>query len=209
MSYTPNTPVTGDSLGSTRDIIRTNFQQIDTVNSINHVAFNEANQGKHKFLQMPEQSSNPTTAADEGALFAKVGAGPTETALYFRAESDGTVYQLTRVDSTKTATFATNTNYQVGPPSINGGWTFLPGGMLLQYGLLQVSASGTATVVTFPKSYTNTPYSITIGSVTGEGNSPGANNQFVKDGTVATTGFSIVNSSGSAARKVYWMSIGV
>lgn len=62
MSYTSNIPLSGESLGSTRDRINQNFQQIDTVLAVNHVPFNDAGEGKHKFLQMPEQASAPTTA---------------------------------------------------------------------------------------------------------------------------------------------------
>ena len=131
MSYTPSVPNSGDSLGSTRVAINTNFQQIDAVNSINHEAFNTADKGKHKFLQMPEQSSAPTTAADEGGLYTKVATNPAETNLFFRGESDGKEYQLTRSDQANNLTFGDDTNYDVGPPSLNGGWTFLPGGLIL------------------------------------------------------------------------------
>jgi len=202
MTYTQNLPVSGDSLGGTRDRIRVNFQQIATVEAVNHVAFNSTGEGKHKFLQMPEQASAPTTAVDEGGFYAKVGTSPAESNLFFRGENSGYEYQLTHVDSSLTASFSTSAGTN------DSGWTFLPGGMLLQYGLRSVAASGSATTITYPKAFATAVYSITIGSVTGEGNSPGANNQFVKDGSVGLTTFQIVNSSSSSARKVYWMAIG-
>jgi hypothetical protein len=100
LTYTPDIPQTGESLGGTRDRIRTNFQQIDTVNSVNHVAFADSGSGKHKFLQMPEittQTPNtpPSTAANEGALYTNPDSATTpKTALFFRTESDGDNFQL-------------------------------------------------------------------------------------------------------------------
>ena len=138
--------MSGESLGGTRDRIRTNFQQIFDTNSINHEAFNTANKGKHKFLQMPEivtqtPSTIPSTAADEGALYTNPGTNPTETNLYFRAESDGQEYQLTKTVSAQVAKFANNNEYDAGPPSLKGGWTFLPGGLIMQFGLYDTAAS--------------------------------------------------------------------
>lgn len=96
MTYTSSLPVSGDSLGSTRDRIRTNFQQIATVEAVNHIAFNELGEGKHKFLQMPIQASAPTTSADEGGLYTKDdSASAPKAALFYRNESNGTEIQLT------------------------------------------------------------------------------------------------------------------
>lgn len=96
MTYTTNIPVTGDTLGGTRDRIRTNFTQIQSVFSQNHVAFNATGQGKHKFLQMPEQAAAPTTDVNEGGLYTYPDSASTpKTALFFRTESDGAITQLT------------------------------------------------------------------------------------------------------------------
>lgn len=207
MSYTQNIPISGDSLGGTRDRIRTNFQVIDTTLAVNHVAFGgAAGQGKHKFLQMPEQASAPTTAVNEGGFYTKEGTSPAETNLFFRAEDSGGgggyEYQLTHVDNSLTASFSTDAGTD------SSGWTFLPGGLLLQYGIRTMAAKGTETTITYPKPFATAVYSITIGNITAEGNSPGENNQFVKEGTVGLTTFQMVNSSSSSARKVYWMAVG-
>lgn len=100
MTYTSNIPVTGDTLGGTRDRIRTNFQEIASVVAVNHVAFNSLGEGKHKYLQMPEVTASgagvPTTAADEGGLYVDADSGSSPTsALFFRKESDGDSIQLT------------------------------------------------------------------------------------------------------------------
>lgn len=204
MTYSPNSPQTGDSLGSTRDVIRTNFQQIDVVNSVNHIAFNEANKGKHKFVQMPEQTSNPTTAADEGALFTKVGSDPAETDLYFRAEGDGNVYQMTRVNSSKLPTFAKNFNYEA-PATTLGGWTFLPGGIILQYGTIAIT--GTTTTVNFPYTYTNIPYNIQL---TVNIDDASENREItVRTTNLLVSSFQINRRNLDTGSKVFWTAIGV
>lgn len=207
MSYTSSIPKSGESLGSTRARINTNFQEIAAVEAINHIAFNLTGKGKHKFLQMPETNSispgtPPATAINEAGFYAKVGTNPAETNLFFRAENSGKEYQLTTADSARLSSFSTKAGVE------NSGWTFLPGGMLMQYGLRTIGSKGNTTTITYPKPFVTGVYSVTIGNVTSE-TSPSPNNQFVKDGTVGLTTFQVVNSSSSSSNKVYWMAIGV
>ena len=209
MSYTPSVPNSGDSLGSTRSTINTNFQQIDVVNSVNHEAFGTADKGKHKFLQMPErlQAEIPTTAVNEGGLYVKVGTGPAEASLFYRGESNGNEYRLTVTDNSNFTTFATNTEYQAGPPSLKGGWTFLPGGLLLQYGIV-TSANGysTQTAVLFPRAFSIAPYSVTTSMIRSGTNS--ADVIFIVPNSLTSIDFDVLNTS-SAQREFTWMAIGL
>lgn len=158
-TYTELIPVSGDSLGGTRDRIRVNFQQIASVMGINHVAFNALGEGKHKFLQMPEQVSAPATAANEAGFYAKVGTNPAETNLFFRGENSGFEYQLTHAISgaTPEGRFASGLAYSA---TLQGGWTFLPGGLILQYG--KRTAPSTSGVITYPIPFPSgtAPYTI-------------------------------------------------
>ena len=202
MTFTTDIPVSGDSLGGTRDRIRTNFQEIATVEAVNHIAFNSLGEGKHKFLQMPEQASAPTTAANEGGFYSKVGANPAETNLFFRGESDGFEYQLSRAISASTARFANNTAYQANH---TGGWSFLPGGLLMQYGAR--SSPGSSGTITFPVAFTTGYYSITIGI--SRNNSSSTQNVYI-DNSVATSPSSFAyDSTSSASDPIYWMAIGL
>lgn len=160
MTYTSDIPQSGETLGGTRARINTNFQNIATVMAINHVAFNETDQGKHAYLQMPESGTDfnnnttpPSTNADEGAFYAK--AANSVTTLFYRSESNGQEYQLTSVDDANIATFGSSSQ----------GWTFLPGGLVLQYGI--VTAPGTSGQVTFDRTFSAAPYSIVITSQSG------------------------------------------
>ena len=203
MTFSTDVPISGDSLGGTRDRIRTNFQVISTALAINHEAFGSAlGQGKHKFLQMPEQASAPTTAANEAGFYSKVGTNPAESNLFFRGESDGFEYQMTRAIAASTARFATNTGYAANH---TGGWTFLPGGLLLQYGAR--STPGTSGTITFPVAFTTGYYSITIGI--SRNNSASTQNVYV-DNSVATSLTSFAyDSTSSGNDPIYWMAVGV
>lgn len=129
MPYNANIPQSGDKISTSQPQILGNFQEINTFVSVNHVDFNTADQGKHKFLQMPEQSSAPTTAANEGGLYTKESSLTTDTQLFWRRESSGTEIEFTNSSAAIV------------------GWTRLPSGILLKWG--NGTLNGTTTI-TFP-----------------------------------------------------------
>lgn len=210
MSYTSDIPISGDSLGGTRDRIRTNFQLIASVMAINHTAFNALGQGKHKFLQMPEQPGSigqvgaplpPTTAADEGGLYTKVGVNPAETNLVFRAESDGFEYQLTKTIAASTARF--------GPLSATApnGWTFLPGGLILQWG--SKTNPGTSGAVVFATANINFPTDIIqVQCQLYHASSANESVTIRQDSLPNTTGFQYRTTSSSANTILKWYALG-
>lgn len=92
MSFTPGIPNTGQSLGFTKDSVRNNFlNYFDTI-SVNHVAPNVAGAGKHKFMQMPVQGSAPSTAATEGAIYAKTILG--QSVPFYRKDASTLDYPM-------------------------------------------------------------------------------------------------------------------
>lgn len=205
--YTTNIPDANNDPSVDQGPMEVNTNSINSLIAEDHYGFNDASGGLHAKVRLPVLGAIPTgTGASIGTLYTKTAG---ESEVFFTPDVTANEYQLTRTITASFAKFGTNTALP-GPTVGTGGWTFLPGGLLLQWGLVNtIAASGTATTVTFPISFTGIPFSITIGSITAEGNSPGANNQFVKDGTVSTSQFQIVNSSGSSARKIYYMAIGI
>jgi hypothetical protein len=209
MSYTTAIPITGDSLGGTRDRIRTNFQLISSVFAANHVTYNLTGAGKHNFLQMPEVTASgvgpPVTQVNEAGFYADVGTNPAEANLFFRAENSagggagGFIYQLTRSYSSATGTFGKNP-----------GWTFLPGGILMFYGTIAPTSSNAP--VNFAglglPNFQNPPYNIQV-TRQRTTSSPGSSfGYYVDNTTVATTGFTIINADGHTYG-YYWTAIGV
>lgn len=193
MTYSSSIPISGDTLGSTRDRIRGNFEEIAAVEDVNHVAFNTLGKGKHKFLQMPEQVSAPVTLVNEAGFYSKMGTNPAQANLFFRGENNGAEYQLTRADQTNNATFGTDT-----------GWTFLPGGLIFQYGTM--TTTGNTTVVTFPVALTMPLYSLnaTIVQSSTENISWGVDAR-----TLNGFEFKKNNGTGGGNRPFSWMVIGL
>ena len=185
MTYSPQPQNVGSTLVGTRDQIRTNFEIIRDDFAINHVGYDETGEGKHKFMQMPEQASAPTTAANEGALYTKEM--DSETNLFFRKESDGTEVQLT---TSQTPTVGTD------------GATFLPGGLLMQWGF--VNAPGASGQVTFTETYSAAPYSIQVSLYRNSGNQ----SVTVSSSTVPTTTTFNYLSSSAGSDGLYWIAIG-
>jgi hypothetical protein len=197
LTYTTLIPISGDSLGSTRDRIRVNFEQIFNVNGINHVNFNTADKGKHKFLQMPEQTSAPTTSTNEGGFYVKE-AGSTAN-LFFRSEGNGSEYRITSVSDANISTFGTNATYI---DDHAGGWSFLPGGLILQYG--RRTSPGSSGTVTFPRPFPsgNAPFSIVVTNERSSARSANINNS-----SLSSTSFNyFMETSGSIA--LNWYAIG-
>lgn len=125
MAYSNTTPASGSSLGSTRAQVVENFDTIQTAFELDHGAYDAGDQGKHNQVTMPESSSDPSTAASEGALYTKDT--NSRSTLFYRQESDGTSIQMTGPD----------------PSASASGYTFLPGGLLIQWGT--VAAAGLST----------------------------------------------------------------
>lgn len=180
MAYSPNIPQSTDDPSQSQPLILANFQEISTAFNLNHGNFNGASQGKHEFLQMPEQSSAPTTAASEGALYTKDSG--TQPELFWRDESNGTEWQITNQ-----ATQTTN------------GSMLMPGGLLMQWGQEAINISGT---ITFPVTYSSAVYSIqlTVESSSGV--------RYASSRTITTADFVAILDT-TVARTVHWFAIGV
>lgn len=202
MSYDPRPNASGDTLRDSRDPIRTNFIILQDRFDENHVDLDGgAGGGKHSFLQMPEQASAPTTASNEAGFYAKVGTSPAETNLFFRGESSGFEYQMTKAIAGSTTEFATNTAYVANH---TGGWTFLPGGLIMQYGAR--SSPGTSGVITFPLLFPSGYFSI---SLTLSRNASSSNQTISVDNAVGVSAASFAyRSTSSNTDPIYWTAIG-
>lgn len=120
MTYDPRPNASGDTLVASRDPIRTNFEILQSRFQDNHTDFGSGT-GKHKFMQMPEQASAPTTAVNEGALYTKQGSYSASAELFYRRESNGSEIQLTGIiTGTHIALTATFTDIVLLPANSYG-----------------------------------------------------------------------------------------
>ena len=202
-SYNLNIPDAPNNPSSDQPLMKTNTNNIDAIIDEDHYSFDEANGGLHRQVRMPVSGVIPAgVIAASGTLYTKTSG---EGTLFYTPDTTGDEYQLTRTITASFAEFGTNTNYS---GTLNGGWTFLPGGLLLQYGL--AISSGTAlpnTTVTLPVTMTNNAYSVNCTILT-----TADSRFFVEIYDVSTNQFRAVtrDSSGSKTSGItfYWQVIG-
>lgn len=188
MTFDPTIPNATHFVSADQPQITINFSQLNSIFDIDHVKYNDAtvgNRGKHKQSTYIEQGSDPTTAANELALYCKDLA--TVSTLYLRKENNGTVIQMSGKD----------------PVASANGYTFLPGGILMQWGTYTIGNFATTQAVTFPTAFAGLPYVITI-----TGLSPVAGN-FAAWGGLSNSGFTGSRQTAGGAVAYYYIAIGV
>jgi len=99
MTYTPDIPAPEDTPSVSQGQLLTNFQQINTVFGVNHVALSPAvaNSGKHNFSSFVEQGTEPTAGASESLIYSVDDGGDTELKIAnsngsFQATMDNLLY---------------------------------------------------------------------------------------------------------------------
>ena len=202
MTFNPNIPKPTDLLSNSQADLLANNGFLNASFSRNHVALNIAtNNGKHTFIEMPTLASIPAPVpgliAGEGTLYTK-GSGGAQ--LFYTPGTSGNEYQLTRTIAASFASFA----------SANPGWTFLPGGLLLQWGTKTLSANNTLTTITFPVTFTapvTNVFSIVLTKISSDNSTTGQEVR-ISSGNVTISQFKVSQSSSSSANSVYWMAIG-
>lgn len=126
MTFTANIPSTGQSLGQTKNLISGNFTNYFNTVSQDHVAPNGAGgyaQGKHVKSTYVVQGSDPSTLANEMAVYSKLfNSIPT---LFQRQQSSGAVVPLVSIVSSDSVTIA-------GTPQTQ--YNLIVGGMYLKWG---------------------------------------------------------------------------
>jgi hypothetical protein len=204
LPYDTGFPTTNDSLGSTRAKFFGNTQSIKDFVNINHYDFGNVLYGNHKWVLYGRLTSTfPDTSIPSNEEIATYGASDgLRTQLWFQPSNDATganAIQLTAGDVTA-ATFSTNTAYAT---DLNGGWTFLPGNMLLQYGSFNPNV---ITAVTFPVNFSVAPFSLQLTGVAGNNSTFRVN---ISQGTVTNTGFSFEGTISANLNPIYWVAIGL
>jgi len=96
MAYQNTIPQPTDILSISQADILEDFAQIESQFSIDHDSLLPAGaSGKHMQVTLPEHPTNPTTLANEGAVYSRPYG--LNTALFFRTENNGNVYLLNPV----------------------------------------------------------------------------------------------------------------
>jgi hypothetical protein len=115
MSFNAAIPVGSDPMIKSQIQTKSNFQSINAVFGQNHVPLTEdfSTSGMHSVLTFREQTIDPTTTADQIALYTKaVNSLPN---LFFQPSSNQTPIQLTYPSLTTGPTLAQQQTFVAGP----------------------------------------------------------------------------------------------
>lgn len=148
MPYNQNIPLARDRYLISQGDMLDNFISIDTVTQKNHVVFNDADQGKHKFVQFVPQSNSPTTGGTQVAVYGEEN-GPfipsqpfTTPSLVFK-RSSGTTINFTN-------TFVVNEGFGSLPNQLKLYWNRLPSGLLVKIATVFVNVNPNNEILTSP-----------------------------------------------------------
>lgn len=175
-TYTPGYPPDGSSLGSTKAVIRDNLDGQFQVFSVDHYNQNGSNPGFHQQSTYPISAFAPTTVSGQIAQYSKAISG--KSVLFNIRDGDPTT-------ETQVTTGAFS-----APVASQNGYTYLPGGLILQWGLRVVtltSPNSTGNVI-FPFVSMNSIFNILFSPVC------------VDSGTGSTSVISLVSFTMSAGK---------
>lgn len=191
MAYNAGIPNANDIPSQSQPQLFDNFQGINTLINVNHIGFDLTDQGKHKWVSMPQQGSDPSTTSSEVAIYGAVDADTTLIELTFRRPTDGTIIHATA--------------------KANGadGWTMLPSGILMKWATVNLTGANTINANTFGKAFT-TLFSVQLTNQT----TTSSSNTYVMGGTISGTSFNVYvanrTSPGTpATANINWLVIGV
>jgi len=196
MAYQNDIPKANDRPSISQGDIKDNFTAIKTYVDRDHVAIStpgvSVNEGKHKKVTLRAQSPSPTTVADEGMLFTKDYGSATPFAnLYWKPEPGLNEVLMTN---------------NINPLAAATGYTFLPAGIVLQWGRKLFAVGSKQETVTFPVVY-QTVFQV-VGTLIKSTSS--TVEQKFSIGTPSTTGFTAYIESHPAGTtyNLSWIALG-
>jgi len=215
-AYKKDIPAANHNPSVDQPDMKDNTNAISNLIGEDHYTFGVPNGGFHKQIRLPKLNTIADVSpriSNSGTLWTQVNTSTgasTETNLHYIPGTGANDYQLTRCIAGSFSLFGTNTTYQpdnpaLSKPSTTGGWTFLPGGMLIQYGISTNANLNSENTIVFP-----VPFSTFVGSVVVT--SIRANNDDkmvgIITGSISPTGFKFQLSSSNRPTSISWMAIG-
>lgn len=180
ITWTPNIPVTGQSLGITKIPINNNFASAFQAMGVDHFSFGQPNFGRHNKLRFPKvQTQSIGTGTNEIAFYTKTIGGASQ--LFFQSQG----LAPAAADVQMTAPYMAGNTLQNGVGSFTN-YSFLPGGFLKIFGLANKNPIGFKITLGYQTtaiySINITPYSSSLPATSF---SIGAYNIVLNDGTAA------------------------
>jgi len=198
MAYQPNIPNGTVNLDEDWRNLRTNFQALNTIFDKDHVPYsnNTAQNGYHKAIHIVPQAAPATVAGIASIYSTTINSISNDQTLFYKTGA-GNVIQLTR-------------NFV--PLAANHGYTFLPGGLMLQWGRQNAAGGATSTsLITFATLNKAFPTSCFAVWATPFYSSAPNGNGTIAIGTISATSFAYTAYFNSSANYsgFYWTAIGI
>lgn len=131
MAYS-DTPLAAQRLKDSQPLIRQNFLDNNTLISVNHVTFGNADAGKHKFITFPDETGAvPAFNATELGLFNQ-NAAPTNVQDLWFTRGVSAPFPMTGFNRSGTQ-----------------GWTYIPSGLLMIWGNFNIVNGNVTTTITY------------------------------------------------------------
>lgn len=195
-----DTPLTGNTLNTTRDLIRDNFLTINSAFQIDCVPYGDPNQGKHAKVTLTSQAMAPLFAAGEMGLF-NTAAAPTNRPDIWMSRGLSASFPITGYDN---GTISSNNAVS---------WSYLPSGILMIGGKATTSG-GIATInfgITANGGLTSFPgFSSFVTSVIATRiDNVGTDSTVIKVKTFSLTQAVFGLANGSTDSTFFWMAFGL
>jgi|SRR5665213_1523331 len=176
--------------------------------NVDHYGYNVNNGGKHQLVSIPlDRLTSPGTGALEWKYYTKPNLALTSIETFWQRPAKG----VNGPDIQMTVNVPdglAGSNAPYGTPltgfTQTGGVTFLPGGLVMQYGKLSATSVGGFGKIQFPFTWAIGAFSITV---TAFSNSPG-DDANVNSGFPPTLTEFFYDTSGGTVPGIYWMAIG-
>jgi len=216
-TYNRDIPDAPNNPSNDQPPMKVNTNSIDNLINEDHYAFNDNNGGLHKRVRLIDLLAIPgALAAGMGTLYTKLATSSgvsTESNIFFTPDNSGNEYQLTRPITGNFASFSALGAFGTVTAGYTrtAGWTFLPGGMLMQYGNVTRAAgiSPSTIAVTFPLAFSTSNIVVSITAISKIGGTGSTDTASLQSGTLSSTGFTCnFTSSTSAYVGFTWTAIG-
>ena len=185
-----NVPVASNNPADDQPLMLTNTISINAILGIDHIPFNTNSGGRHRQVQLQEQSGIPAgLAAGFNTLYTKLAGSPAQGELFFTRGVSGDEVQITG-------------NSTLSP----NGYSVLPGGLIIQWGFVNSTSNGT---VTFPLAFPTSVFTVTGQGYSGNTIPGGEGGISINKSAVSLTSFpwKFQTNSGSYTG-FYWTALG-
>jgi hypothetical protein len=179
MVWDKNFPQNTDQIKNAPPDFQANWAALEDTFAADHNIPGASSYGEHKKITFTAPIAKPTGSANKAILYPKDDSGG--KVQLFAVDEDDNDYQITYFSDANIATLGTNTTYS---GANSGGWTFLPGGLILFYGSYALPNPAAGITIAYPFSFpsggsayciqvsSNTSNTIRWGSSTSSGFTP-------------------------------------